>query len=54
MIFTIDSENNITAIETDAAIPENTQQFRSQKELTKLVADWPPSGSLTSGTAGRA
>jgi hypothetical protein len=41
MIFTIDSENNITAVESDAVIPENTQQFASQKELTKLAADWP-------------
>lgn len=41
MIFTIDSENNITAAGTDAAIPENTQQFTSEKELGKLAADWP-------------
>jgi Protein of unknown function (DUF3489) len=41
MLFTIDTENNITAIETGAAIPENTQQFSSQKELTKLATDWP-------------
>ena len=42
MIFTIDSENNITAVGTDAAIPENAQQFGSEKELSKLAADWPP------------
>jgi hypothetical protein len=41
MIFTIDTENNITATDAGAAIPENTQQFRSQKELSKLAADWP-------------
>jgi hypothetical protein len=41
MIFTIDSENNITAVGTHAAISENTQQFTSQKELSKLAADWP-------------
>ena len=41
MIFTIDSENNITAAGSDAAIPENAQQFSSQKELGKLAADWP-------------
>lgn len=41
MIFTIDSENNITAVGTDAAIPENAQQFGGQKELGKLAADWP-------------
>jgi hypothetical protein len=41
MIFTIDTENNITALEANAAIPENTQQFASQKELNKLAAEWP-------------
>jgi hypothetical protein len=42
MIFTIDSENNITATASGDAIPENTQQFGSQKELSKLAAEWPP------------
>jgi hypothetical protein len=41
MHFTIDSENNITAIESSAAIPYNAQQFSSEKELGKLAADWP-------------
>jgi hypothetical protein len=41
MLFTIDSENNITAIESNAAIPDNAQQFSSEKELSKLAADWP-------------
>jgi hypothetical protein len=41
MIFTIDQENNITAAGNGAAIPENTQQFGSQKELSKLAAEWP-------------
>jgi len=41
MTFIIDSENNITAIGSDAAIPENTQHFATQKELAKLAADWP-------------
>jgi hypothetical protein len=41
MIFTIDTENNITATASGDAIPENTQQFGSQKELSKLAADWP-------------
>ena len=41
MNFTIDSENNITAIESSAAIPYNAQQFSSEKELGKLAADWP-------------
>ena len=40
MIFTIDPENNITATASGDAIPENTQQFGSQKELSKLAADW--------------
>jgi hypothetical protein len=38
MIFTIDAENNITATEAGAVVPENTQQFASQKELNKLAA----------------
>jgi Protein of unknown function (DUF3489) len=41
MLFTIDSENNITALESGAAIAENAQQFSSEKELGKLAADWP-------------
>jgi hypothetical protein len=41
MIFTIDAENNITAIETGAVLPEDTQQFATQKELSKLAAEWP-------------
>ena len=41
MIFTIDSENNITAVGSDAAIPEKAQQFGSQKELARLAGDWP-------------
>jgi hypothetical protein len=41
MIFTIDSENNITAVESNAAIPDNAQQFSSEKELSKLAAEWP-------------
>jgi hypothetical protein len=42
MIFTIDAENNITATDAGAALPENSQQFASQKELNKLAAEWPP------------
>ena len=41
MIFTIDVENNITAVESNAAIPDNAQQFSSEKELSKLATDWP-------------
>src|SRR5262249_38785870 len=41
--FTIDSENNIAA---HAAVPtnlENAQAFATEKELTKLAAEWPGS-----------
>lgn len=42
MAFTIDTENNITAAEAGAVLPEKTQPFASQKELNKLAAEWPP------------
>src|SRR5262245_36357280 len=41
--FTIDSENNIAAY---AAVPnnlENAQTFATERELAKLVAEWPGS-----------
>jgi Protein of unknown function (DUF3489) len=41
--FTIDSENNIAA---HPAVPinlENAQSFQSEKDLAKLVAEWPGS-----------
>ena len=41
MRFMIDVENNITALEGDAGISANAQQFGSAKELGKLAADWP-------------
>jgi len=46
MTFTIDAENNITATEPGAVLPEKTQQFASQKELNKLAAEWPPERML--------
>jgi hypothetical protein len=42
MIFTIDTENNITAFasqENERA--QNNTPFRNQKDLAKLAADWP-------------
>jgi len=43
-IFTIDSDNNITALLKAPADPTNT--FASEKDLDKLTADW-PSARLT-------
>src|SRR5512141_1925752 len=37
--FTIDSDNNITALLKAPADPTNT--FASEKDLAKLTADWP-------------
>jgi hypothetical protein len=46
-MFTIDSDNNITSYDTDAAaqaaVNETTHAFSSQKELAKITADWPTS-----------
>lgn len=39
--FAIDSDNTITAYLAGDAIPENHAQFTSEKELTKLAANWP-------------
>ncbi len=43
MIFTINQENNISAFASakDIENPETVQQFKSLKELNKLVVDWP-------------
>jgi hypothetical protein len=41
--FTIDSDNNITVL---AEVPEGTDRstvFSTEKELTKIIADWPAS-----------
>jgi hypothetical protein len=39
--FTIDSENNIVAHAAMPANLESAQAFESEKELTKLAAEWP-------------
>jgi hypothetical protein len=39
--FTIDSENNIVAHAETPASADNQQAFTTEKELTKLAADWP-------------
>ena len=41
-IFTIDSENNITAHGSESEITDKgSERFTSEKELAALVADWP-------------
>ena len=42
-MFTIDSENNITAHATLHAGADESQSFSSAKELAKLTAEWPMS-----------
>lgn len=39
--FAIDSENTVTAYLAGDAIPEDQARFTSEKDLTKLAADWP-------------
>src|SRR5438477_13207907 len=40
-IFTIDSENNITAYASQSEITDkDAEQFTSEKELAQLAADW--------------
>jgi hypothetical protein len=41
--FTIDSENNITALAGPATGTDESQSFSSPKELAKLTAEWPAS-----------
>jgi hypothetical protein len=45
--FTIDSDNNITSYDTEAAaqaaVNETTHAFSSQRELAKITAGWPAS-----------
>jgi hypothetical protein len=41
--FTIDFENNITALAGLPAGADDSQSFTNQKELAKLTADWPAS-----------
>ena len=42
-MFTIDSENNITAHAAVPAGADESQSFSTAKELAKLTADWPVS-----------
>ena len=39
--FTIDSDNNITALVELPADADRSTTFSSEKELAKLIADWP-------------
>jgi hypothetical protein len=39
--FALDSDNTITAYLAGEAIPEDQARFSSEKELTKLAANWP-------------
>ncbi len=41
--FTIDSDNNITALAGPPAGADESQSFSSAKELSKLTAEWPAS-----------
>ena len=39
--FTIDTDNNITAHDATPAAQDNVVAFATEKDLTKLSADWP-------------
>src|ERR1017187_339962 len=39
--FTLDTDNNITAHDATPAAQDNMVAFATEKELTKLSADWP-------------
>ena len=39
--FTIDADNNITAFDPAAQIPEGQDGFTTEKEFAKLSSDWP-------------
>ena len=41
MIYTIDTDNNITAYDAMPAAQDNLVVFASQKELSKATAEWP-------------
>jgi hypothetical protein len=41
VIFTIDTENNITACESTPAAPDGLIVFATEKEFTKATAEWP-------------
>ncbi len=40
-LFAIDTDHAITAFPAAEQIPEGQEHFASEKELTKLAADWP-------------
>jgi hypothetical protein len=40
-LFAIDTDNNITAFPAAEQIPEGQEHFASEKELSKLAANWP-------------
>jgi hypothetical protein len=39
--FSIDAENNITAFDPAAQIPEGQESFTTEKEFAKLSSEWP-------------
>jgi hypothetical protein len=39
--FSIDAENNITAFDPAARVPEGQEGFTTEKEFAKLSSDWP-------------
>ena len=41
MTFTIDTDNNITALETAPAAQDGLVAFATEKEFTKATAEWP-------------
>ncbi|MGC8761524.1 MAG: DUF3489 domain-containing protein [Bryobacteraceae bacterium] len=40
-VFSIDTENNITAFTAAEQVPEGQEHFASEKEFAKLAAGWP-------------
>jgi hypothetical protein len=39
--FSIDAENNITAFDPAAQVPEGQESFTTEKEFAKLSSEWP-------------
>ena len=39
--FTLDTDNNVTAHDAAPAAQDNVVAFATEKELTRLSADWP-------------
>jgi hypothetical protein len=52
--FIIDAENNITAFDPAAQVPEGQDGFTTEKEFAKLSSDWPIArfGEVWNGFAG--